>query len=77
MHQYVAWQRKTSKLHGALPHPGLFSFASVVPMRDVIYSVYIYLFVLHSMDPYMAERPVDVEIVNGNKRSHIYYINTT
>jgi hypothetical protein len=40
------------------------------------YFTVIHSFNLHSMDPYMAGKPVDIEIVNDNKTSHINYIIT-
>jgi hypothetical protein len=34
------------------------------------------LIYLHSMDPYMARKPVDIEIVNVKKTSHVNNIIT-
>jgi hypothetical protein len=39
--------------------------------------IYIHPFIhLHSMDPYTARKPVDIEIVNDNKTSHVNNIIT-
>jgi hypothetical protein len=44
--------------------------------KQLDWSIFYSFIYLHSLDPYMAGIPVDIEIVNDNKTSHINYINT-
>jgi hypothetical protein len=76
MHQYVARQRKTSELRGALSPSSLLSIVIVVSMLDVIYSVYLFILFTFRGSSH-GLKPVDKEIVNDDKTSHIRYINTT
>jgi hypothetical protein len=43
--------------------------------QDGLHNIHSFIY-LHFMDPYMARKPVDIEIVNDDKTSHINNIIT-